>query len=214
MTSGPENNKPAVSQHSLPAIQAIPGLDTAPPLSYAPIEELNDRHRAIAQMEIQGFRNKDIARELDAHVMTVYRVQNSPIYKVYISDLRKKVEEVSVFDAAKYLERITPKTMRTLENLMDNADSENVRVAAAKELFDRQMPKVSKTEHKEETVIHFGDSIQNLALALADNMRVDPKRLDGKSDEEVIDLLEGEIDAPDKGDGNKGVSDASGDDVP
>lgn len=200
MTSGPENNKPVVPQHSLPAIESIPELADAPPLSYAPLEELNDRHKAIAQMEIQGFRNKQIARELDVHEMTIFRVKSSPIYKLYIGDLRKKVEDVSVFDAAAHLERITEKTMRTLENLMDNADSENVRVSAAKELFDRQMPKVSKTEHKEETVIHFGDSVQNLAAALADNMRVDPNRLIGKTNEQVVDLLEGEIDAPHKED--------------
>ena len=78
---------------------------------------------------------------------------------------------------------------------MPEPSSENVRVSAAKELFDRQMPKVSKTQHEETTIIEFGDSIQNLALALADNMKIDPQQLTGKSDEEVIDLLEGEINA-------------------
>ena len=186
--------------HELPALQAFPELESAPPLSYAPIEELNDRHRAIAQMEIMGYKNKQIARELDCHQMTIHRVRSSPVYKIYIGDLRKQVEEASVFDATKYLDRITEKTMRTLEHLMDDADSENVRVSAAKELFDRQMPKVSKTQHEETKIIEFGDSIQNLALALADNMKIDSQQLTGKSDEEVIDLLEGEIknNSPDK----------------
>lgn len=182
-----------IPKHEQPAIQAFPELESVPPLSYAPIEELNDRHRAIAQMEIMGYKNRQIARELNCHEMTIYRVKSSPIYKVYVADLRKQVEEASVFDATKYLDRITEKTMRTLEHLMDDAESENVRVSAARELFDRQMPKVSKSQHEEKTIIEFGDSVQNLAAALADNMRIDPQQLTGKSDEEVIDLLEGEI---------------------
>lgn len=187
----PEQNPP---QHSLPAIEAFPDLASAPPLSYARIKELNDRHKAIAQMEIMGYRIRDIAREMDCHEMTVHRIKSDPVYKVYIGDLRKQVEEVSVFDAAAYLTSMTEETFRTMADLMRNAESENVRGAMAKEFADRQVPKVAKSEHKEETVIHFGDSIQNLALALADNMRVDPNRLVGKTNEEVIDLLEGEID--------------------
>ena len=182
-----------IPNYSIPAIQAFPELESTPPLSYAPIEELNDRHRAIAQMEIMGYKNRQIARELECHEMTIYRVKSSPIYKVYIADLRKQVEEISVFDATKYLDRITEKTMRTLEHLMDDAESENVRVSAAKELFDRQMPKVSKTQHEETKIIEFGDSIQNLALALADNMKIDPQQLIGKSDGEIVDLLDEEI---------------------
>ncbi|HDZ27021.1 hypothetical protein LCGC14_1761850 [marine sediment metagenome] len=179
--------------HELPAIQAFPELASTPPLSYAPIEELNDRHRAIAQMEIMGYKNRQIARELDCHEMTIYRVKSSPIYKVYVGDLRKQVEEESVFDAVKYLDRITPKLLRRLEYLSENAESENVQVTAGTSLLDRSMPKVTKTKHEETTIIEFGDSIQNLALALADNMKIDPQQLTGKSDEEVIDLLEGEI---------------------
>ena len=172
-------------------LRDLPEIASAPPLSFGRIEELNDRHRAIAQMEVMGWRIKDIANELGVHEMTVYRVKHSPVYKVYIKDLRKRVEEQSTFDAAAHLDKITEKTVRTLETLMDSADSENVRVSAAKELFDRQMPKVAKSEHKEETVIQFGDSVQNIALALADSMRLPPESLAGKSDEEVVDLLEG-----------------------
>ena len=182
--------------HELPALQAFPELESAPPLSYAPIEELNDRHRAIAQMEIMGWKNKQIARELDCHQMTIHRVRSSPIYKIYVSDLRKQVEEASVFDAVKYLDRITPKLLRRLEYLSENAESENVQVTANLGLLDRSMPKVTKTQHEETKIIEFGDSIQNLALALADNMKIDSQQLIGKSDEEVIDLLEGEISNP------------------
>ncbi len=173
-------------------------LESAPPLSYAPIEELNDRHRAIAQMEIMGWKNKQIAKELNCHQMTIHRVRSSPIYKIYVSDLRKQVEEASVFDAVKYLDRITPKLLRRLEYLAENADSENVQVTANLGLLDRSMPKVTKTQHEETKIIEFGDSVQNLAAALADNLSIKPEQLTGKSDEEVIDLLEGEIDAPQK----------------
>jgi hypothetical protein len=174
----------------------MPELRSVPPLTYAPINELNDRHRAIAQLEVMGWKNSDIAKELGVHEMTIYRVRNSPVYKIYIKDLRKRVEDNAVFDVAAYLTTMTEETFRTMADLMRNAESENVRGAMVKEFADRISPKVARSEHKEETVIHFGDSVQNLAKALADTMRIDPARLHDKSDTEVLDLLEAEFDAP------------------
>lgn len=174
-------------------LESFPELESVPELSYEPIQELNDRHRAIAQMEVMGYQNRQIARELNCHEMTVYRVKASPVYKVYIKDLRKRVEESAPFDIAGYLNSVSKETFQVMTDLMRNAESENVRGSMAKELADRIYPKVTKSEHEETKVIEFGDSVQNLAHALADHMKVDPKKLAGKSDDEIIDLLDEEI---------------------
>ena len=167
------------------------------------ITKLKDWHRIFAEMQLLGKRNVDIARELDVHEMTLAKVQRSPVYRVYIKDLRKRAEEDSVFDVSAHLKRVTPKVFETLENLMNNAESETVRMSATKEYTDRISPKVTRIEAEMKNVIYLeSETIQMLAKNLRESTGLTGQEFDDKSDDEIIDILESSIEK-EKPDGNQ-----------
>ena len=166
-------------------------INDNPLAHYKLIDKLKDWHKIMAEMQIMGYQNRKIALELGVHETSVARIQRDPIYKVHIKDLRKQAEENSVFDVADYLKQVTEKTFRTLASLMENSDSDNVRVTAANAFADRISPKITKTESESKSVIYLeSDTIKILAQNLQQSCNLDPKMLEGKSDEEVIDILE------------------------
>lgn len=165
------------------------------PYTQGNITKLKDWHRIFAEMQLMGKRNVDIARELDVHEMTLAKVQRSPIYKVYIGDLRKQAEEDTVFDVAAHLRKMTPKVFENLESLMNNAESETVRMSATKEYTDRISPKVTRIEAESKNVIYLeSNTIQQLAQNLKESCNLTDANFDDKSDDEIIDLLESSID--------------------
>lgn len=165
------------------------------PYTQGNITKLKDWHRIFAEMQLMGKRNVDIARELDVHEMTLAKVQRSPIYKVYIGDLRKQAEEDTVFDVAAHLRKMTPKVFENLESLMNNAESETVRMSATKEYTDRISPKVTRIEAESKNIIYLeSNTIQQLAQNLKESCNLTDANFDDKSDDEIIDLLESSID--------------------
>jgi len=155
------------------------------------ITKLKDWHRIFAEMQLMGKRNVDIARELGVHEMTLAKVQRSPIYRIYVTDLRKRAEEDSVFDVAAHLKRVTPKVFETLEKLMNNAESETVRMSATKEYTDRISPKVTRIEAETKNVVYLeSETIQMLAKNLMESTSLTGKEFDDKSDDEIIDILD------------------------
>jgi len=155
------------------------------------ITTLKDWHRIFAEMQLMGKRNVDIARELGVHEMTLARVQRSPVYRIYIKDIRKRAEEDSVFDVAAHLKRVTPKVFETLEHLMMNAESETVRASMVKEYADRISPKVTRIEAETKNVVYLeSETIQMLAKNLMESTSLTGKEFDDKSDDEIIDILD------------------------
>ena len=166
-------------------------IDENPLAHYKLITKLKDWHKIMAEMQVMGYQNRKIAGELDVHETSIARVQRDPIYKVYIKDLRKEAEENSVFDVASYLQTMGEETFRTLADLMKNSESDNVRVTAANAFADRISPKISKTESEIKSTIYLeSDTIKMLADNLKQSCNLDPKMLEGKSEEEVFDILE------------------------
>ncbi len=164
------------------------------PLKHRKLDKLKDWHCIMAEMQVMGWKATKIAEELGDHIMSVMRVQRDPIYKVFIADLRKQAQENSTYDVAAHLARVTEKTFTTLEELMEHSESDNVRVTAAKEFADRISPKVSKVEADVKNVIYLeSDTLQMLAENLKQSCNLDPALLDGKTDEEIIDILEAEV---------------------
>jgi len=161
------------------------------PLSYERLNKLKDWHRIMAEMQVMGYQNRKIALELGVHEMSVAKVQSDPIYKVYIKDLRKRAEENSVFDVARYLQTMGEETFRTLADLMKYSESDNVRVTAAKEFADRISPKVNRTESEHTNIIYLeSDTIRMLAENFKQSCDIESEQLEGKSDEEIIDIFE------------------------
>ena len=166
------------------------------PFSYEKLRKgkLKDWHRIMAEMQVMGYPNRKIALELGVHEMSIARVQRDPIFKVHIKDLRKQAEENSVYDVAAHLNRVTEKTFRTLESLMESSESDNVRVTAAKEFADRISPKINRTESENKNIIYFeSDTIKMLAENFKQSCDIDPKQLEGKSDKEIIEILEDSV---------------------
>jgi len=165
------------------------------PYTQGNIGKLRDWHRIFAEMQLMGKRNKDIAVELQVHEMTLAKVQRSPVYKVYIKDLRKQAEEDSVFDVAEHLRRVTPKTFETMYDLMVNAESETVRASMVKEYADRINPKINKFQSESKSTIYLeSDTIKLLAQNLRESCDLTEVDFEGKTDDEVIDILESSID--------------------
>jgi len=162
------------------------------PYTQGNVNQLKDWHRIFAEMQLMGKRNKDIAAELQVHEMTLAKVQRSPVYKVYIKDLRKQAEEDSVFDVAEHLRRVTPKTFETMYDLMVNAESETVRASMVKEYADRINPKINKFQSESKSTIYLeSDTIKMLAQNLIESCKdLTDVSFEGKTDEEVIDILE------------------------
>ena len=164
------------------------------PYTQGNIETLKDWHKVFAEMKVMGYQNVKIAKELNVHEMTLAKVQRSPIFKVYLNDLRKQAEENSVFDVAAHLQRVTKKTFETMEALMDNAESETVRASMVREYADRISPKVNKTEHESTNTIFLeSDTVKQLATNLIQSCNLTQDHLEGKTDEEIIDILESSV---------------------
>ena len=162
------------------------------PLSHNRLKDkLKDWHKIMAQMQVMGYQNRKIALELGVHEVTLSRIQADPIYKVYINDLRKQAEENSVFDVAAHLQRVTRKTFEKMETLMDNARSETVQAMMVKEYADRINPKINRTESETKSVIYFeSETIKMLAENFQESCDIDAKQLEGKSEEEIIEIFE------------------------
>jgi len=189
---------PQIAEHELHRLD-IKNL----PYSQGNIGKLKDWHKIFAEMQLMGKRNVDIAKELRVHEMTLAKVQRSPVYKVYIKDLRKMAEEDSVFDVAKHLQQVTQKTFETMYDLMVNAESETVRASMVKEHADRINPKVTKIESDTKSTIYLeSETIQMLAQNLKESFKLTDIDFEGKTDDEVIDLLEEHTDKGEK-DGDK-----------
>ncbi len=162
------------------------------PYTQGNVNQLKDWHRVFAEMKLMGKKNKDIAAELRVHEMTLAKVQRSPVFKVYIKDLRKQAEEDSGFDVAAHLRRVTQKTFETMYDLMVNADSETVRASMVKEHADRIDPKINKFQSESKNTIYLeSDTIKMLAQNLIESCKgLTDESFEGKTDEEVIDILE------------------------
>jgi len=169
------------------------------PYTQGNIGKLRDWHRIFAEMQLMGKRNKDIAVELQVHEMTLAKVQRSPVYKVYIKDLRKQAEEDSGFNVADHLRRVTQKTFEVMYDLMTNAESETVRASMVKEHADRINPKINKFQSESKSTIYLeSDTIKLLAQNLRESCDLTDVDFEDKTDDEVIDILEQSVDGDKK----------------
>lgn len=174
------------------------------PYTQGNVQKLKDWHRIFAEMQLMGKRNVDIAKELQVHEMTLAKVQRSPVYKIYIKDLRKQAEEDSIFDVSKHLQQVTQKTFETMYDLMVNAESETVRASMVKEHADRIRPKVTKIESDTKSTIYIeSETIQMLAQNLKETCNLTDVDFTDKTDEEVIDLLEEHVEGKEDKDEDK-----------
>ena len=122
-------------------------------LTYAPLKELTDRHKIIAQMECRGKRNHEIAQQLGMSEGNICKVKADALYVAYKMDLDRDLRDAMAPDIAGYVQSLGMKTVKKIEQIMDQGDFK-VALPAAKELLDRQLPKITRTENQNTTTIN------------------------------------------------------------
>jgi hypothetical protein len=116
----------------------------------AGLKALKPRHKLIALMAASGRTNAQIASELGMSGVGISTILKSPLMRALVDQYLQQIESktsTSVADVIATLRGETGKTLKTILDLRDGGDkNDSVRLAAAIELFDRQVPKVHKTD--------------------------------------------------------------------
>ena len=160
-----------------------------------PLKSLNARHRRVAYLEMCGYSAGDIARDVGYHISWISQLRANPTYKLYLSELRRKVEENQVVDINQRLQSMTEDTIHTIYNIMMNSENERNRLSAANSLFDRQVPKVNKvqTDNRHSFFID-QESIQSALNAMGECLGLEPNTLKelptGDALKQIEDLME------------------------
>lgn len=170
-----------------------PSAEVAPISTYHSMNTFSERDKLIAYMELAGNKNKDIAAAVGLQPQSISQIKRRPEYKLFLSEEAKRVRETT---HQSIQERIMGDAHRNLDVLMQIRDGVadqsgtpdwSNRRQAAQEIFARQYPRVTKTETLEDRTYHFESrTFENMFKALAGAQEVNS---DGKSPEEVIDIL-------------------------
>lgn len=102
------------------------------------LKELKAQHRNIVQLAFNGFKQVEIAEQLEIAPQTVYNVLNSPLGKAYLDGLSDKVKEATI-DVRKELISMNKDALQTLKSLLTKGAKvpAAVQLGAAKDILDR-----------------------------------------------------------------------------
>lgn len=112
-------------------------------------DQLKARHNVIALMVAAGWKQKDIAEQLGFHENRISIIAQSPLFRVHVQDIQKKMREGLIDDVNELIRAEAIPSMRRLVALRDHASGEpgeNTQLAAANSLLDRGAPKVTRQE--------------------------------------------------------------------
>jgi hypothetical protein len=94
------------------------------------------RHREIARRLVLGETQSQIARSLNMSEGRMTLIVNSPLFKLEIAKMEKDRTD-AVVDVANQIVLACPEALDQVERIMYTANSEKVRLDAAKDLLDR-----------------------------------------------------------------------------
>lgn len=150
-------------------------------------QELSSFHQMIAYKDAVGKGPTAIAQELGCSVQTVYNARGVPEYVALVESVKREIRERLVDNAARvqeaYNEEVMP-AFETTRELHKGADSDAVRLGAAKDILDRapDAPKVQK---------HLGDidarMIIQFPVQAVGNMK---QALEDVGKGEIVEMLE------------------------
>jgi hypothetical protein len=134
---------------------------------------LKPRHKLIALMSASGHSTVQIAAELGMSSQGVYAALKSPLMRALVAQYLQQIEartQTSVADVLSTLRGETAKTLKTIVDIRDTGVKEDsVRLSAAIELFDRQVPKVHKTdESKTVRIVLDGERLARLGAVVTE----------------------------------------------
>uniref|UniRef100_A0A6H1ZJE3 Uncharacterized protein n=1 Tax=viral metagenome TaxID=1070528 RepID=A0A6H1ZJE3_9ZZZZ len=150
-----------------PKLQAV-----GKPLS---LNNLHERHKLIALMDVQGFTAKAIAAEVGMNEAWLSRVRSSDVYRRYVTLLRKQLNE-RVLEAEVETQRTLRQDMidgvTVLKELMHGAERDSDRLGAAKAVIEhaRKVTGQEKTTHVIDGRAAAGMSTDDLIKLIGDRM--------------------------------------------
>lgn len=107
---------------------------TSPSQPYTP-DKLNARHREIIRLHCLGYKGTEIANMLGCTPQTVYNIVNSPLGLDLISQIQE-ARTGSVKDVHNRLQEMSPLAAEVTLDLMNDAESETVRLRAAEKVLE------------------------------------------------------------------------------
>lgn len=140
--------------------------------SGGPPDKLTEKHRLIAYMVIAGKTNIEIGRTLGYHPTRISIIRQSPLFQALTAQLQKELQRSTVGDIVDRIMREAGPSVDTIVELRDAAESENVRLAAAQDLLNRnpQTAKISRTEEDRTVrVVLDGDAMRRMASVIAED---------------------------------------------
>lgn len=85
---------------------------------YYQVQRIQERHREITRLIIVGLKDTVIAESMGITAQTVRNTKNNPMVKKQL-DLMTAVRDVEAIDVARRIEKIAPKALEVLENILD-----------------------------------------------------------------------------------------------
>ncbi len=145
-------------------------------------QKLNDKHRLIALLMLAGAERPEIAARTGYDPSYISAItHNSPMFKAMLDQLRAEMRQKTIGGVVDRIIQEGPKSVEALVVLRDTAESEQVRVTAARDLLDRnpETAKVSREDRRTETRVVFdGRALAKLAGVLAEDAGQDAATVD------------------------------------
>lgn len=169
------------------------------------LSHLDDVHRWVARMEVEGYRITDIQGATNLDPDTIHQIRFSPLYQAYLGELRKEKRDVlPQFDGDEEVGRLRVKAFSVVENLMDTSEKDMVRLSAAKEILDRSDPKITRNRDESLSISLDGKTLVEALSMMNDGGKFNPTSTPLP---EIIDILEADMEADPKNE--KGHTDIS-----
>lgn len=99
------------------------------------IETMWNVHHEIVRLAVMGFKQVDIANQLNISEVTVSYTLNSPIVKRKL-DCMHAARDLQAIDVAKQIQALAPKAIEAMEVLLES-DVASVKLRAAVDILDR-----------------------------------------------------------------------------
>ena len=119
--------------------------DTRRQTERSSIAKMRDMHREVARLLVLGYKNNQIAKELDITTATVVNVKRAPIMKAYMESLHMDKEAV-VRHHTKKMTKMLPACLETYEMALKGEDL-GLRVKVADSILDRTGLPKTKEQH-------------------------------------------------------------------
>jgi len=166
--------------------------------------EIKPIYRLMAVDKALGMSNNEIAEKYKYSVSRVSIIFQSPLMRSIVQDLQSQVEQ-KLIDKATNLsmrfDRLAPRAVDRLEDLMDHSEMDTVKLASAKEILDRSpnAPKARKLVDVEARGVVLQipavamDNMLQAARIIGEPLDVQYAALAGEEEEDFDDYFDGTL---------------------